>query len=71
MSGLFLVEARDRSVWALVRANCLNCAREQAVKTAGLEGTLVWRDPELSSVRLVTEPPRGVGLVLRSEYFSE
>lgn len=36
----------------IVRARCLSCAREVAVRNAGAEGTLTWRDPSLSTCAL-------------------
>ena len=37
----------------IVRARCLSCARDVAVRFAGAEGTMVWRDPAQSTVTLM------------------
>ena len=55
MSGLFVVTATN-GLWVKVRARCLSCARDIAVRHAGAEGTLIWRDPAQSVVALVPEP---------------
>jgi hypothetical protein len=70
---IFKVSARDGSVTLLIRARCISCAREVAVEEAGGEGTIVWRNPELSTVELVRNPeqigldPEGVRAVLKRE----
>lgn len=50
----------------VVRARCTSCARTVAVENAGAEGTMVWRDPNLSSVELVRETDKP-GLILKSD----
>lgn len=65
--ALFLVELRDGSVKQVLRAACQSCARRVAVENCGAEGTAVWRDPALSTVKPI-EPDKGVqGVVLRQE----
>lgn len=66
MTGLFLLTVLASGQKALVRARCLTCARDQAVQTAGAEGTLVWRDPNLSTVEVVRESGKS-GLILKTE----
>lgn len=64
---LYLVELRDGSIRQVLRAACQACARRVAVDASGAEGTAVWRDPALSTVKHI-EPDRGVnGVVLRVE----
>lgn len=62
---LYLV--RSKPVELIVRANSPVCARRVAAENAGAEGTLLWRDPEQSTVHLI-EPEKGrIGLVMRKE----
>lgn len=64
---IFLVELRDGSIKQVLRAACMSCARRVAVDASGAEGTAVWRDPAMSTVKLI-EPDKGVnGVVLRLE----
>lgn len=64
---LFLLKTVDGSVEQVIRAKCMSCSRSVAVQHAGAEGTLVWRDPSLSTVQLI-EPDFVVqGVVLRKE----
>lgn len=64
---LFLVELRDGSIKQVLRAACMSCARRVAVDASGAEGTAVWRDPAMSTVKLI-EPEKGIkGVVLRLE----
>lgn len=64
---LFLVELRDGSIKQVLRAACMSCARRVAVDASGVEGTQVWRDPALSTVKHI-DPAHGVnGVVLRAE----
>lgn len=63
---LFLIESTDGRISQVVRAACTACARRVAAENAREEGTVVWRDPEQSTVKdlLLT----GInGVVLRSE----
>lgn len=63
---LFLIESTDGRISQVVRAACKACARRVAAEAAREEGTVVWRDPEQSTVKdlLLT----GInGVVLRSE----
>lgn len=64
--AIFLLTVRATGLAAVVRARCLSCARTVAAEHAGAEGTLVWRDPSLSSVELVRETDKP-GLILKSE----
>ncbi len=73
--ALFKVKARDGSVSLLVRARCITCARETAVNTYTAKETLLWRDPNLSSVEVIHNTsqllyePSGKRCVLeRTEY---
>lgn len=66
MSGLFLVTALATGQRALVRARCLSCARDQMVQSAGAEGTLVWRDPNQSTVEVVRESGKS-GVIIKTE----
>lgn len=64
---LYLVELTDGSIKKVLRAACKSCARKVAVENSGAEGTAVWRDPELSTVKHI-EPDQGVqGVVLTWE----
>lgn len=63
---IFKLSAKDGSVAIVVRAKCLSCARTIAVENAELEGTRVWRDPDMSTIELVRDGDRS-GLILRSE----
>lgn len=73
--ALFKVKARDDSVSLIVRARCITCARETAVNTYPASETLLWRDPNLSSVEVIYDTnktlhdPSGKRCVLeRTEY---
>lgn len=62
---LFLLETNDGAIRQVLRAKCLSCARSVAANAAGLEGPMVWRDPDLSTVKPI-QPDAGVsGVVLR------
>lgn len=50
----------------VVRAACEPCARSQAAAHSGAEGMAVWRDPERSTCKRVTENGKS-GIVLRTE----
>ena len=64
---LFLLKTTDGRIEQVIRAKCMSCSRSVAVQHAGAEGTLVWRDPSLSTVQLI-EPDFVVqGVVLRKE----
>ncbi len=64
---LYLVETHDGKIRQVLRAMCPACARRVAVEAAREEGTVVWRDPEQSTVKQI-EPDKGVyGVVLRLE----
>ena len=64
---LFLLKTTDGRIEQVIRAKCLSCSRSVAAQNAGAEGTLVWRDPSLSTVQLI-EPDFVVqGVVLRKE----
>lgn len=64
---LYLVELTDGSIKKVLRAACTACARKIAVENSGAEGTTVWRDPALSTVKFI-EPDKGVqGVVLTWE----
>ena len=64
--AIFILKERGGSRAVVVRAKCTSCARTVAVEHAGPEGTLLWRDPNLSSVELVRESDKP-GLILKSE----
>ncbi|MDN6874095.1 hypothetical protein QO209_16760 [Pseudomonas citronellolis] len=64
--AIFILRERDGNRAMVVRAKCISCARTIAVEHAGAEGTLLWRDPNLSSVELVRESDKP-GLILKSE----
>lgn len=54
------------TVSVVVRAACESCARTVAAQAAGAEGTLVWRDPALTTCKQVKLA--GInGVVLRAE----
>lgn len=64
---LFLIETKDGRISQVVRAACSACARRIAVEQSREEGTMIWRDAEQSTVKLI-EPDKGVkGVVLRRE----
>lgn len=63
--ALFKLTSNDERLAIVVRARCLSCAREVAVRAAGDEGTLVWRDPSRSSVELI-RPDDKPGVILKS-----
>lgn len=64
---LFLLETRDGKVAQVIRAACVSCARRIAADQSRWEGTLIWRDPDQSTVKPI-EPDKGVnGVVLRHE----
>jgi hypothetical protein len=63
--AIFKLTARNGQA-VIVRARCLSCARTVAADNAGAEGTLIWRDPEKSTVELV-RPDDRPGLILRTE----
>lgn len=52
---IYLIESADPPIRLIVRAACEQCARSVAVADARDEGTLVWRDPSLSTITLVHE----------------
>lgn len=64
--AIFILKERGGSRAVVVRAKCTSCARTVAVENAGAEGTVLWRDPNLSSVELVRESDKP-GLILKSE----
>ncbi|HGW5896665.1 TPA: hypothetical protein ACNIOJ_004773 [Pseudomonas aeruginosa] len=65
--AIFILKERATSRSMVVRARrCTSCARTVAVENAGAEGTMVWRDPNLSSVELVRETDKP-GLILKSD----
>ncbi|MFU3391711.1 hypothetical protein ACM7KZ_29230 [Pseudomonas aeruginosa] len=64
--AIFIIKERAASRSMVVRARCASCARTVAVENAGAEGTMVWRDPSLSSVELVRETDKP-GLILKSD----
>lgn len=63
---IFKLTARDTGQCVVVRARCLSCARAVAAEHAGREGTMVWRNPEKSTVELVRDTDRPV-MILRAE----
>lgn len=64
---LYLLETKDGRIKQVVRAVCTACARRLAVEQSKEEGTLIWRDAEQSTVKLI-EPDKGItGVVLRQE----
>ncbi|MCY1433884.1 hypothetical protein D9M71_499250 [compost metagenome] len=64
--AIFILKERGGNRAVVVRAKCTSCARTVAAENAGAEGTLLWRDSNLSSVELVREGDRP-GLILKSE----
>ncbi|MFU2566774.1 hypothetical protein ACM7OO_19785 [Pseudomonas aeruginosa] len=64
--AIFILKERATSRSMVVRARCTSCVRTVAVENAGAEGTMVWRDPNLSSVELVRETDKP-GLILKSD----
>lgn len=64
--AIFLLTTRGSGQRMVVRAKCISCARAVAAENAGAEGTMVWRDPSLSSVELVRDTDKP-GLILKSE----
>lgn len=64
--AIFILKERGGIRAVVVRAKCTSCARTVAVENAGAEGTVLWRDPNLSSVELVRESDKP-GLILKSE----
>lgn len=53
--ALFHLDTKDGSIQLLIRARCSAMVRQVAVENAGLEGTRVWRDPSLSTLKLSRE----------------
>lgn len=63
---IFDVATRNGTIRLRIQAACMTCARRVAVENAGPEGTLVWRDPEQSSVTLAdSRPTNGSALLER------
>lgn len=62
---LYLVETVDGAVRQVLRAACAQCARSVAVQAAREEGTAVWRDPELSTVKEIKPEGPVRGVILR------
>lgn len=63
--AIFKLTSVDKRLAVVVRAKCLSCAREVAVRSAGDEGTLVWRDPTRSTVELI-RPDDKPGPILKT-----
>lgn len=64
---LFLLETKNGKIKQVIRAACDTCARRIAAEQSREEGTLIWRDPDQSTVKPI-EPDRGNnGVVLRHE----
>lgn len=53
--ALFHLDTKDGRISLVVRARCSAMVREVAVQNAGQEGTRVWRDPALSTLKLSRE----------------
>ncbi|UAD00595.1 hypothetical protein K8B72_14055 [Pseudomonas aeruginosa] len=64
--AIFILKERATSRSMVSVRAALTCARTVAVENAGAEGTMVWRDPNLSSVELVRETDKP-GLILKSD----
>ena len=62
--AIFKITALDGSAAMVVRARCLECARQVAIENAGEEGKKVWASREYSTVELVRETDRP-GLILK------
>lgn len=69
--AIFRIDRPGTTNAMIVRARCLSCARDVAVRHAGDEGTMVWRDPEQSTVTLMRnsgyEPEGKSTLIVRME----
>lgn len=63
---IFKIQHRKSSLGMIVRARCLSCARIVAAESAGEEGPIVWRNPELSSVELVQDTGKNQ-IILKTE----
>lgn len=63
---IFKIYSVDGAHQAIVRAKCMDCAREVAVQNSGSEGTLIWRDPSKSTVELV-RPDGSPELIMKTE----
>lgn len=59
MMAIFKVEEINGKARAIVvRALCLSCARDVAVKASPSDEVVLWRDPSQSRVTLIRNPER-------------
>lgn len=54
--AIFNISARDGHVSLVIRAPCVVCARQAAVERSPAKETKLWRNPDLSEVKLIVHP---------------
>lgn len=51
-----IFELHSKDVSLVIRARCITCARQVAVENSPSSELMMWRDPSLSTVKVIYKP---------------